>query len=145
MSSESFLTASHVDRELEDYLPTQGTVFRTFGGYDSGFIGYGLETDDGRWFVKHAWHPQAVVGLGRARAVHSAVQHAALPRLVNSFEAPDGPGTVYAEVPHRLGDQIVYARVGWSINDGTEPPPLISHHGALSEQEMLVPLLWKRI
>ncbi len=57
-----------------------------------------------------------------------------------------GPGTPYAETIHRLGDLILLPRLGWEISDGGQaPPPLRSHHGGMSEWEMLVPLLWRKL
>ncbi len=57
-----------------------------------------------------------------------------------------GPGPSYAEVPHRLGDLILVPRLGWKLDDGSGPPgQMMSSHGGLSDWEMLVPLLWKRL
>ena len=95
MTKESFLDVLHIDADVEDYLPTQGRVFQTFGGYDSGCTGYGLEANGHRWFIKHAWHPRAEAGLLRAWSIHKTVQHPALAPLRNKFEAPGGPALVY--------------------------------------------------
>jgi hypothetical protein len=52
----------------------------------------------------------------------------------------------YAETRYRLGDLVLIPRLGWRVIDGwTPPPPLISVHGGLSDWEMLVPLLWRRL
>lgn len=56
-----------------------------------------------------------------------------------------GGGDIYIETPHRLGDIIVITRPGYAIVDKAHNYQVISRHGGLSEWEMLVPLLWKRI
>jgi hypothetical protein len=95
VNESSFLHVSSIDQDVEDYLRAQGAVFQTFGGYDSGCTGYGLESAGQRWFVKHAWHERALSGLRRAVDIHAAVRHPALPRLRNRFAAPDGLVLVY--------------------------------------------------
>lgn len=55
-----------------------------------------------------------------------------------------GPEAPYAEVPHRLGDLILTPRLTWRLHD-ERTPPLIGWHGGLSDWEMLIPLLWKRL
>ncbi len=52
MTEPAFLRVSSIDIDVDDYLAGQGTVFRTFGGYDSGCTGYGIEADGRRWFFK---------------------------------------------------------------------------------------------
>lgn len=50
----------------------------------------------------------------------------------------------YAEVPHRIGDLIVFPREGWLVTDA-RMPKLVSWHGGLTDWEMLIPLLVKRL
>jgi len=54
-----------------------------------------------------------------------------------------GPEPPYAETAHRIGDLILIPRLGTRL----EPPPknLLSAHGGLSDWEMLVPFLWRRL
>ncbi len=54
-----------------------------------------------------------------------------------------GPEPPYKETAHRIGDLILIPRLGTRL----EPPPegLLSVHGGLSEWEMLVPFLWRRL
>lgn len=54
-----------------------------------------------------------------------------------------GPEPPYAETAHRIGDLILIPRLGTRL----EPPPknLLSVHGGLSDLEMLVPFLWRRL
>jgi len=61
-----------------------------------------------------------------------------------------GPGEVYVEVPHRLGDIVGIARGSYCLNrhppkpDG-EKKQMLGRHGGLAAQEMLVPLLAVRL
>jgi len=95
MNGPAFLHVSSIDMDVDDYLRARGVVFRTFGGYDSGCTGYGVEAAGRRWFVKHAWHKRAAAGLKRAAEIHTQVRHPALAPLRNRFEAPDGLVLVY--------------------------------------------------
>ncbi|MCB9455615.1 MAG: alkaline phosphatase family protein [Anaerolineaceae bacterium] len=56
-----------------------------------------------------------------------------------------GTETPHPEAAHRLGDLTVIARLNWQITDNFLRFPLISTHGGLSDWEMLVPLLWRRM
>lgn len=56
-----------------------------------------------------------------------------------------GPGEPYAETPHRLGDLILVPRLGWALDDPDYGRGNVSRHGGLSDWEMLVPLLWRRL
>lgn len=49
----------------------------------------------------------------------------------------------YAE--NRIGDVILLPRLGYFIEDHTRSKHPLSRHGGLSDWEMLVPLLWKRL
>jgi hypothetical protein len=56
-----------------------------------------------------------------------------------------GPGMAHPEMRHRIGDLIVIPRLGsrvWDVGRAKQP---ISMHGGLSDWEMLVPLMYKRI
>jgi len=56
-----------------------------------------------------------------------------------------GTEAPYAETPHRLGDLVLIPRLGWQVSDNFARLDFLSMHGGLSDQEMLVPLLWKRL
>ncbi len=56
-----------------------------------------------------------------------------------------GPGVPYREIPHRLGDLILAVRAGFVVGDPSRKFSTISRHGGLSDWEMLIPLMWKRI
>ncbi len=56
-----------------------------------------------------------------------------------------GPGKVYAEVPHRLGDLIALARGDHYLARDERQLEMKGRHGGLSPQEMLVPLLGVRL
>lgn len=56
-----------------------------------------------------------------------------------------GPGIAYHETIHRLGDLIVLPRLNWQLRKAERKSEAISRHGGLSDWEMLIPFLWKRI
>ncbi len=56
-----------------------------------------------------------------------------------------GTEAPYAETLHRLGDLVLIPRLGWQVSDNFARLDFLSMHGGLSDQEMLVPLLWKRL
>ncbi|MCB9452513.1 MAG: alkaline phosphatase family protein [Anaerolineaceae bacterium] len=56
-----------------------------------------------------------------------------------------GTESPHSEAAHRLGDLTLIARLNWQISDNFLRFPLISTHGGLSDWEMLVPFLWKRL
>lgn len=96
------LWADTIDVDIETYLNQVGEVFRAFREQDSGCVSYGVLAGDKRWFVKHSSVPRAIEGLERARALHTAVQHPALPALHHSFRTPDGLALVFDWLPGEL-------------------------------------------
>lgn len=56
-----------------------------------------------------------------------------------------GAADIHAEVPYRAGDLIVMPRQGVRLWDSARSRKPISIHSGLSESEMMVPFLWKRI
>jgi hypothetical protein len=56
-----------------------------------------------------------------------------------------GPGPVYAETPHRLGDLVSLARGSHYLARNQYQLKLLGRHGGLTAQEMLVPLLGVRL
>jgi hypothetical protein len=57
-----------------------------------------------------------------------------------------GPAPPYTETAPRLGDLTLIARAGVSVGDASRRPSLpVSRHGGLSDREMLVPLLIRKM
>ncbi|HUT21110.1 MAG TPA: alkaline phosphatase family protein, partial [Anaerolineae bacterium] len=56
-----------------------------------------------------------------------------------------GPGPVYEETPHRLGDLVCLAKDDHYLARDDYQLKLLGRHGGLSAQEMLVPLLGVRL
>ncbi|GAB4520368.1 MAG: alkaline phosphatase family protein [Anaerolineae bacterium] len=56
-----------------------------------------------------------------------------------------GSGEMNPELLFRMGDVIVVPRLGAWLVDEYRPPHHASMHSGLSEWEMLVPLLWRRV
>jgi hypothetical protein len=56
-----------------------------------------------------------------------------------------GTEAPYVETPHRVGDIVLLARLGWRVVNKTIDFKAVSLHGGLSDREMLVPLLWRRM
>ncbi len=56
-----------------------------------------------------------------------------------------GPGQPYKETNHRLGDLILISRLNWRTSEPTRAFSSVSRHGGLSEWEMLIPLIWRRL
>ncbi len=55
-----------------------------------------------------------------------------------------GSEPAYAEALHRLGDVIVFPRLGGLVTDRDDGlSSLVSWHGGLADWEMLIPLIWK--
>jgi len=96
------LWADVIDVDVEQYLSQVGEVFEAFREQDSGCVSFGVLAAGRRWFVKHSSDPRAIAGLERARALHAAVQHPALPALHHSFRTPDGLALVLDWVPGEL-------------------------------------------
>jgi hypothetical protein len=56
-----------------------------------------------------------------------------------------GPGPLYKETPHRLGDLISIAVGNHYLARNEHQVTLMGRHGGLSPEEMLVPLLGVRL
>jgi serine/threonine-protein kinase len=91
-----------IDVDVEQYLNQVGEVFEAFREQDSGCVSFGVLAEGRRWFVKHSSDGRAIAGLKRARELHAAVQHPALPACYHSFETPDGFALVLDWVPGEL-------------------------------------------
>lgn len=55
-----------------------------------------------------------------------------------------GPEPAYTEALHRLGDAVIIPRLGRLVIDSS-PEAVVSAHGGLTDWEMLVPFIWKRL
>lgn len=56
-----------------------------------------------------------------------------------------GNGLMHPNTANRIGDVILLPRLGYFIEDHMRSKHPVSRHGGLSDWEMLVPLLWKRL
>ena len=86
------------------FLKKYGTVFKVFDDQDSGNICFGLDTDDGKIFVKFAGAPtaeyegntgEAVARLKSTLPVYQDIKHASLIRLIAAEEIGGGFAMVY--------------------------------------------------
>lgn len=55
-----------------------------------------------------------------------------------------GSHPMHPEAEFRMGDVVLIARAGWATSDRLRKNTPLSRHGGLSEDEMLVPLIWKQ-
>jgi serine/threonine-protein kinase len=120
-SGQAGLRAEAIDVDIETYLGQVGEVLQAFREHDSGCVSYGVLWQGRRWFVKHSRDPRAIKGLERARALHMAVQHLALPGLHHSFRTPDGLALVFDWVPGELLRRYVHYPRGEHRCDPTCP------------------------
>ena len=100
----SLLTeVDHINTDIRSFLNQNGVIFKIFDQQDSGCVSYGVELNAQRWFVKESSEPRTVESLRRAIALHSLVQHTALPRLHNAFKTPkNGLALVYDWLPGEI-------------------------------------------
>ena len=89
------LSTGRIDGDVEDFLRACGRVFTAFREQDSGCVAFGVETPEGRFFVKAAREARAVPGLRRASKLGASVTHPVLPPLRRVIESPRGPVLVY--------------------------------------------------
>lgn len=81
-----------IDVPFDDFLPEWGRIVRHFGErIDSRTRILGVETELGRYVVKHASADEESVGwLKSAIAFHGAVSHASIRAIVHHITTPDG-------------------------------------------------------
>jgi len=72
------LDLPRLEADVEAHLAELGQVFTKIAGHDSGNTSWGIQSDEERWFVKHAPHAEGVVWLCSAQRFHSAVKHPAI-------------------------------------------------------------------
>jgi len=95
----------HIDVALDDFLPTVAHVVRRFGDrLDSRTTVVGIETDSGRFVVKHAADPESVTWLKSAIRFHAAVSHPSIPPVLHHITTADGLAIVQ---PWASGEVLV--------------------------------------
>ena len=114
MNRHPLLDVERIEQMPAVYLNTVGSVFAVFDErtQDSGNISYGVETTQGRYFIKTAGHPDDpnpfLSHSGRVSLLRNAVQlrrscnHRTLPPLHQVIESPTGPLLVYQWVDGEL-------------------------------------------
>ncbi len=114
MNRHPLLDVEHIEQTPDVYLNSVGSVFAVFDErtQDSGNISYGVQTMQGRYFVKTAGHPDDLNPFmshsGRVSLLRNAVRlrqscdHRALPPLHQVIESPTGPLLVYQWVDGEL-------------------------------------------
>jgi len=107
MKHNPLLTIQTIDQPPADYLSKLGQIFIRFDEQtqDSGNLSYGVQLEQGRYFIKTAGHPDDVrpflpharrVDLLRnASILNNTFNHHTLPILHNVIESPHGPMLVY--------------------------------------------------
>ena len=104
-----------IEVPLDEFLPTVGEVLRRFGErLDSRSTILGVETDDGRFVVKHAADDESVGWLESAIRFHAAVTHRSIPPIIHHLWTPEGLAVVQpwatGEVLHDPFDPAVSER-----------------------------------
>jgi 8-oxo-dGTP pyrophosphatase MutT (NUDIX family) len=80
-----------IDRPLPEFLSSVARVVRRFGDrVDSRTTIVGVETEAGRFVVKHAADDEAVGWLESAIRFHAAVSHPSIPPVVHRLRTPQG-------------------------------------------------------
>ena len=114
MNRDPLLDVEGIEQTPDVYLNSVGNVFAVFDGrtQDSGNISYGVQTTQGRYFVKTAGppddpnpflsHSERVSLLRNAVRVQRSCDHRTLPSLHQVIESPNGPLLVYRWVDGEL-------------------------------------------
>ena len=114
MSHHPLLDVERIEQGPDVYLNTVGSVFAVFDerAQDSGNISYGVQTTEGRYFVKTAGHPddpnpflshsERTLLLRNAIRLRRSCDHRTLPPLYRVIESPNGPLLVYQWVDGEL-------------------------------------------
>ena len=114
MNRHPLLDVEHIEQTPDVYLNAVGSVFAIFDerSQDSGNISYGVQTAQGRYFVKTAGYPddpnpfmshsERVLLLRNAIRLRRSCNHRTLPPLHQVIESPTGPLLVYQWVDGEL-------------------------------------------
>ena len=114
MNRHPLLDVEHIEQTPDVYLSSVGSVFAVFDerSQDSGNISYGVQTPQGRYFVKTAGRPddptpfmshsERVSLLRNAINLRQSCNHRTLPSLDQVIESPNGPLLVYQWVAGEL-------------------------------------------
>ena len=114
MSRNPLLDVENIEQAPDIYLNAVGSVFAVFDerSQDSGNISYGVQTTQGRYFVKTAGYPddpnpflshfERVTMLRNAIRLRRSCDHRTLPPLHQVIESPTGPLLVYQWVDGEL-------------------------------------------
>ena len=114
MNRHPLLDVEHIEQTPDVYLSSVGSVFAVFDerSQDSGNISYGVQTPQGRYFVKTAGYPddpnpflshsERVALLRNADRLRRSCDHHTLPPLHRVIESPTGPLLVYRWVDGEL-------------------------------------------
>ena len=114
MNHHPLLDIEHIEQTPDVYLNSVGNVFAIFDErtQDSGNISYGVQTPQGRYFVKTAGYPddpnpflshsERVSLLRNAVRLRRSCNHRTLPSLHQVIESPIGPLLVYQWVDGEL-------------------------------------------
>ncbi len=114
MNCHPLLDVERIEGAPDVYLNSVGSVFAVFDEHtqDSGNVSYGVQTAQGRYFVKTAGHPddpnpflshsERVSLLRNAVQLRRSCNHPTLPPLHQVIESPTGPLIVYQWVDGEL-------------------------------------------
>ena len=114
MNRHPLLDVERIEQAPDIYLNAVGRVFAVFDerSQDSGNISYGVQTTQGRYFVKTAGYPddpnpflshsERVSLLRNAVRLQRSCDHRTLPPLYQVIESPTGPLLVYQWVEGEL-------------------------------------------
>ena len=114
MNHHPLLYVERIEQTPDVYLNAVGSVFAVFDEHtqDSGNISYGVQTAQGRYFVKTAGYPddpnpflkhsERVSLLRNAVQLRRSCNHPTLPSLHQVIESPTGPLLVYQWVDGEL-------------------------------------------
>ena len=114
MNRQPLLDVERIEQTPDVYLNAVGNVFTVFDErtQDSGNISYGVQTPQGRYFVKTAGYPddpnpfmshaERVSLLRNAILLRRSCNHRTLPPLYQVIESPTGPLLVYQWVDGEL-------------------------------------------
>ena len=114
MNRHPLLDVERIEQAPDIYLNAVGRVFAVFDerSQDSGNISYGVQTTQGRYFVKTAGYPndpnpfmshsERVSLLRNASRLRRSCNHRTLPPLHRVIESPTGPLLVYQWVEGEL-------------------------------------------